>query len=114
MGPKKVKDEPGPSMNYLEIQDEEVQAIEAIYGDDFEAVQIKSAWSKSERSFRLKIRPTLDDQSKSQIPPRSTNSHTAKIRIRSSVEAEKRRMKHLARSRFSKLALFIMSSSRAQ
>jgi eukaryotic translation initiation factor 2-alpha kinase 4 len=67
MGPKKrTKDEPvGPTINYIEVQNEELEALGAIYADDFEQVETKSAWSKtSDRSFKLKIRPTLDDQSK--------------------------------------------------
>jgi translation initiation factor 2-alpha kinase 4 len=47
--------------NYEEQQNEEQEALRAIYGeDDYEEVETKSAWSKhSDRAFRLRLRKIL-------------------------------------------------------
>ncbi len=52
------------AIDYDEVQNDEVQALEAIFGgDDFEAVEIKGAWSKTtDRSFKLKLRPPGEDE----------------------------------------------------
>lgn len=51
------------TIDYDEVQNDEVQALEAIFGDDFEAVEIKGVWSKTtDRSFKLKLRPPGKDE----------------------------------------------------
>ncbi|PSK56571.1 hypothetical protein B9Z65_6195 [Elsinoe australis] len=51
-----------PSINYNEAQEEELEALRAIYIDDYEDVEVKSAWSKTtDRAFRIKLRPFSDD-----------------------------------------------------
>ncbi|KAK5166141.1 eukaryotic translation initiation factor 2-alpha kinase [Saxophila tyrrhenica] len=51
------------TIDYNEVQNDEVQALEAIFGEDFEAVEVKGAWSKTtDRSFRLKIRPSDENE----------------------------------------------------
>lgn len=50
-----------PSINYSEAQAEEVEALQAIYMEDFQEVEVKSAWSKpTDRSFKIKLRSTAD------------------------------------------------------
>ncbi|PNS15372.1 hypothetical protein CAC42_631 [Sphaceloma murrayae] len=51
-----------PTIDYAEVQQDEMQALEAIYMEDFEEVEVKSAWSKtSDRAFRIKIKSFSDD-----------------------------------------------------
>lgn len=48
------------ALDYGEVQNDEIEALQAIY-EDFEAVEVKGAWSKTtDRSFRLKLRPSSD------------------------------------------------------
>lgn len=54
----------GPPINYGEVQAEEIEVLQAIYMDDFEDIEVKSAWSKTtDRSFRLKLRAFSDAES---------------------------------------------------
>lgn len=47
--------------SYDVIQLEEIEVLRSIYGEDFEDVETKKAWSKAiERSFRLKLRSNLN------------------------------------------------------
>lgn len=55
---------PTTAINYGEIQDEEIAVLQAIYMDDYEALEVKGAWSKTtDKSFRLKIRSFSDPES---------------------------------------------------
>lgn len=55
-------EEPTAAANYEEVQQDELQSLEAIYGEDYQQVEVKGAWSKTtDRSFRLKIKSTLSD-----------------------------------------------------
>lgn len=43
--------------NYAQAQDEEIEALKAIYMDDYEDVETKGAWSKiSDRAFKLSLK----------------------------------------------------------
>ncbi|EMC97155.1 hypothetical protein BAUCODRAFT_32896 [Baudoinia panamericana UAMH 10762] len=53
---KVVAGQATPAFNYGEVQAEEVLALQSIYMDDFEDVKSKSAWSKTDRSFNLRLR----------------------------------------------------------
>ena len=51
-----------PHVNYAEVQGEEIDVLQAIYMDDYEEVEIKSAWSKSsDRAFKLKLKAFSDE-----------------------------------------------------
>ena len=51
-------------INYEEVQSEELEALQAIYMEDYAEVEVKGAWSKTtDRSFRLKIRAISDKES---------------------------------------------------
>lgn len=53
-----------PAINYKEVQDEEIEVLRAIFMDDYEEVETKSAWSKtSDRCFKLNIKAFSDDES---------------------------------------------------
>lgn len=55
-------EEPTAAVNYEEVQNDELQSLEAIYGEDFESVEVKGAWSKTtDRAFKLRLRSTLSD-----------------------------------------------------
>ncbi|KAL1583728.1 hypothetical protein WHR41_07484 [Cladosporium halotolerans] len=57
-------DQAGPPINYAEVQAEEVEVLKAIYMEDFEEVETKSAWSKtSDLRFKLKLRAFSDSES---------------------------------------------------
>ena len=52
------------AINYEEAQTDEVEALQAIYMEDYEEIEVKGAWSKTtDRSFRLKIRSNTDRES---------------------------------------------------
>ncbi|KAI6916326.1 Serine/threonine-protein kinase, partial [Hortaea werneckii] len=52
-----------PGINYDEVQTDELEAIKAIYMENFEEVERKSAWSKiAERSFKLRITSFSDEE----------------------------------------------------
>lgn len=51
----------GPPINYAEVQAEEVEVLQAIYMEDYEEVETKSAWSKTtDLRFKLKLRAYSD------------------------------------------------------
>lgn len=54
---------PSPALkaSYEERQQDEITALEAIYGDDFVIKAAQSAWKKAEPSFDIKIRATADE-----------------------------------------------------
>ncbi|KAF1813189.1 Serine/threonine-protein kinase, partial [Eremomyces bilateralis CBS 781.70] len=45
---------------YAQMQQDEIEALKAIYDEDFVLVQNKGAWSKTETGFRLTVRSTVD------------------------------------------------------
>jgi translation initiation factor 2-alpha kinase 4 len=54
----------GPPINYAEVQAEEVEVLQAIYMEDYEEVQTKSAWSKTtDLRFKLKLRAYSEAES---------------------------------------------------
>jgi translation initiation factor 2-alpha kinase 4 len=54
----------GPPINYAEVQAEEVEVLQAIYMEDYEEVETKSAWSKTtDLRFKLKLRSYSDAES---------------------------------------------------
>ncbi|KAL1304425.1 hypothetical protein AAFC00_003423 [Neodothiora populina] len=55
-------DEPG-SVNYAEVQSDEIEVLKAIYMEDYEEVEVKSAWSTtSDKAFRLTLRSFSDEE----------------------------------------------------
>jgi translation initiation factor 2-alpha kinase 4 len=49
-------------VNYAEVQAEEIDVLQAIYMDDYEEVEIKTAWSKSsDRAFKLTLKAFSDE-----------------------------------------------------
>lgn len=68
---EKNEPNPGPSVaglpspalkaSYEERQQDEITALEAIYGDDFVVKAAHSAWKKAEPSFDIRIKATSDD-----------------------------------------------------
>lgn len=52
---------PALKVSYEERQQDEITALEAIYGDDFVIKAAHSAWKKAEPSFDIRIRATSDD-----------------------------------------------------
>ncbi|KAK3997540.1 anticodon binding domain of tRNAs-domain-containing protein [Cladorrhinum sp. PSN332] len=54
---------PSTKTQYQELQENEVLALEAIYGDDFIShAAAHSAWKKTEPSFDIRIRASSDDE----------------------------------------------------
>ncbi|KAF2086978.1 Serine/threonine-protein kinase, partial [Saccharata proteae CBS 121410] len=52
---------PQPLADYAQAQEDEIQALNAIFMDDYEEVQTKGAWSKtSDRAFKLTVRAHSD------------------------------------------------------
>ncbi|GAB7347749.1 hypothetical protein MBLNU459_g5300t1 [Dothideomycetes sp. NU459] len=52
----------GISVNYAEVQAEEIDVLQAIYMEDYEEVETKTAWSKtSDRAFKLKLKALSDE-----------------------------------------------------
>ncbi|KAK3673593.1 eukaryotic translation initiation factor 2-alpha kinase [Recurvomyces mirabilis] len=64
------------TINYGEVQDEEIEVLKAIYMDDYEDVEIKGAWSKTtDRSFRLRLRAFSDQESSMLLAVRLTATY---------------------------------------
>ena len=52
------------TINYGEVQAEEIEVLEAIYSEDFHLVETKSAWSKTvDRGFSITLRSLSDQDS---------------------------------------------------
>jgi translation initiation factor 2-alpha kinase 4 len=60
--PEKDAKPPAAITNYEQTQNEELEVLQAIYMEDFEEIETKSAWSKhSDKAFRLRLIATSDD-----------------------------------------------------
>ncbi|KAI9684285.1 MAG: hypothetical protein M1822_005758 [Bathelium mastoideum] len=47
----------GDTFDYVEAQNDEIEALKAIYMDDYEEVEVKSAWSRTtDRAMRLRVK----------------------------------------------------------
>lgn len=47
-----------PKTDYHKLQDDEIEALKAIYPGDFEEIEVKGPWSgSSEKAFRLHLKP---------------------------------------------------------
>jgi translation initiation factor 2-alpha kinase 4 len=56
-----INDTLSPAINYGEVQDDEIAVLQAIYMDDYQALEVKGAWSKTtDRSFKLHLRSFSD------------------------------------------------------
>ncbi|KAI4722031.1 Serine/threonine-protein kinase [Aureobasidium sp. EXF-10727] len=52
----------GSHVDYAEVQAEEIDVLQAIYMEDYEEVEVKTAWSKSsDRAFKLKLKAFSDE-----------------------------------------------------
>ncbi|KAJ2905298.1 hypothetical protein MKZ38_005811 [Zalerion maritima] len=57
------KKDAGPSLQYEQLQQDEVLVLQSIYGDEFiEHQAAHSAWKKSEPSFDIRIKSSLDEE----------------------------------------------------
>ncbi|KAK8213380.1 eukaryotic translation initiation factor 2-alpha kinase [Zalaria obscura] len=66
----------GASLNYEEIQQEEVEVLSAIFMEDYEEVKVKSAWSKTtERAFKLRLRSFSDENTAVTLSVRLTATY---------------------------------------
>lgn len=53
----------GASVNYAEVQADEVDVLQAIYMEDYEELEIKNAWSKTtDRAFKIKLKAFSDEK----------------------------------------------------
>jgi translation initiation factor 2-alpha kinase 4 len=60
--PEKDAKAPAAITNYEQTQNEELEVLQAIYMEDFEEIETKSAWSKhSDKAFRLRLKAMSDD-----------------------------------------------------
>ena len=76
--PQSTTSEPAASstIKYDEVQSEEIEALKAIYMDDYEDVEIKGAWrTTTDRSFRLKLRASSDPESSCLLSVRFTATY---------------------------------------
>jgi translation initiation factor 2-alpha kinase 4 len=57
-------DEPANHItDYAQLQNDELEALKAIYIDEFEEVEVKGAWSKSsDKAFRLHLKAPSDPE----------------------------------------------------
>lgn len=73
---------PAAPINYGEVQSEEIEALQAIYMEDYAEVETKSAWSKpTDRSFKLKIRAISDKESFVTLTVRLTATYPKSVPI---------------------------------
>lgn len=70
------------TINYTEAQSEEVEALQAIYMEDYTEVELKSAWSKTtDRSLKLKIRALSEPESSVTLGVRLTATYPKSVPI---------------------------------
>jgi translation initiation factor 2-alpha kinase 4 len=43
--------------DYAKLQDDEIEALKAVYFEDFEEIKVQGPWSSSEKAFRLHLKP---------------------------------------------------------
>jgi eukaryotic translation initiation factor 2-alpha kinase 4 len=62
--PNKAANPPPPTTDYAQIQQDEFDAIQAIYPDGFEEIKTKAAWgaASQSKSFRLCLKPFNDTE----------------------------------------------------
>jgi translation initiation factor 2-alpha kinase 4 len=59
-----------------------LQALEAIYGDDYEQIEVKGAWSKpTDRSFKLKLKAAPEDEDYVTLTVRLTATYPKTVPI---------------------------------
>lgn len=65
-----------PAIDYASVQLEEIEALRAIFMEDFEEIEVKSAWSNSaDRSFRLRLAAFSDSESSVKLSVRLTATY---------------------------------------
>jgi translation initiation factor 2-alpha kinase 4 len=47
---------PSTTIDYAQVQEDEVEALQAIYMEDYEEIETKGAWRKSDKAFRLHLK----------------------------------------------------------
>src|SRR6266480_853940 len=52
---------PGGTTEYVQAQDDEIEALKAIYMDDYEHVETKAAWNKTDRAFKLTLKSSSSE-----------------------------------------------------
>ncbi|KAI0471862.1 serine/threonine-protein kinase gcn2 [Xylariaceae sp. FL0804] len=61
-GPKLTSPDAGPGTQYTDAQNDELIALESIYGDDFVVHKaVNTAWKKSEPSFDIRVKAPSDE-----------------------------------------------------
>jgi translation initiation factor 2-alpha kinase 4 len=51
---------PNTTIDYAQVQEDEVEALQAIYMEDYEEIESKGAWRKSDKAFRLHLKAPSD------------------------------------------------------
>lgn len=60
--PEKDPKSPATITNYEQTQNDELEVLQAIYMEDFDEIETKSAWSKnSDKAFRLRLKAMSDE-----------------------------------------------------
>lgn len=81
MAPAKAKPSAGGAtesapIDYGQVQEEEIEVLQAIYMDDYEEVETRSAWSKAtDRAFKLKIKSFTDEDTAVTLSVRLTATY---------------------------------------
>src|SRR5579871_115646 len=52
---------PGGATGYVQAQDDEIEALKAIYMNDYEDVETKGAWNKTDRAFKLTLKSSSNE-----------------------------------------------------
>ena len=52
---------PGGATEYAQAQNDEIEALKAIYMDDYEEVETKGAWKKTDRAFKLTVKSSSNE-----------------------------------------------------
>ncbi|KAK8221149.1 kinase-like protein [Phyllosticta capitalensis] len=80
---------------YAQAQDDEIEALKAIYMEDYEPVETKGAWSKAtERAFKLSLKAYSDPETMVVLSVRLTTTYPKSVPLLSIERAAGLRAKH--------------------
>ncbi|KAK7531285.1 kinase-like protein [Phyllosticta citribraziliensis] len=81
---------------YAQAQDDEIEALKAIYMEDYEPVETKGAWSKAtERAFKLSLKAYSDPETLVVLSVRLTTTYPKSVPLLSVEKTAGLRPKHL-------------------
>ncbi|CAZ82886.1 unnamed protein product [Tuber melanosporum] len=51
-----------PSLDYIKVQEDEIEVLKSIFMDDYETVETSRAWNKSNLAFKIRLKAPSDEE----------------------------------------------------